>query len=189
MTHINLINFYVRVAWHILDDDCVRTSLQKWFKDFSKAKTTKVRHKIANHETQGYVNLYMYMLCLNSESPNSRLSADQQELLQFCQHVASGMEYLSKKGFVHRDLAARNILVSSNQICKVSLLKILLCKQCNVIRWSSHYSLCKRFPRWFVIHSNMTFYTRGTYSLIFYIHKTLKYETQLYVIDYSVWSM
>ena len=40
--------------------------------------------------------------------------------VQFCRQIASGMEYLSKKGFVHRDLAARNILVAANTICKVS---------------------------------------------------------------------
>ena len=44
---------------------------------------------------------------------------DEQLLLRFCQHVASGMNYLSSKAFVHRDLAARNILVSEDRICKV----------------------------------------------------------------------
>ena len=38
--------------------------------------------------------------------------------------VASGMTYLSSKAFVHRDLAARNILVSDDEICKVSKLLI-----------------------------------------------------------------
>ena len=42
-------------------------------------------------------------------------------LLNFSQHVALGMHYLSSKGFVHRDLAARNILVSKDNMCKVQL--------------------------------------------------------------------
>ena len=41
-------------------------------------------------------------------------------LLSFCRQVASGMTYLSGRGFVHRDLAARNILVSDVEVCKVN---------------------------------------------------------------------
>ena len=41
------------------------------------------------------------------------------QLLAFCQEIAEGMRYLSRRGFVHRDLAARNILVSKGLSCKV----------------------------------------------------------------------
>ena len=55
------------------------------------------------------------------DSPGELLPSDTPHmLLQFCQEVASGMEYLSQKAFVHRDLAARNILVAADRKCKVS---------------------------------------------------------------------
>ena len=41
-------------------------------------------------------------------------------LLNFCRQICLGMAYLSSRKFVHRDLAARNILVTHDNICKVS---------------------------------------------------------------------
>ena len=41
-------------------------------------------------------------------------------LLSYSQHIALGMQYLSNKSFIHRDLAARNVLVTKDDVCKVS---------------------------------------------------------------------
>lgn len=63
--------------------------------------------------------------CLASTSPDL-LSASaydntlSRNLLKYCQHIASGMEYLGEKAFIHRDLAARNVLLSHNDICKIA---------------------------------------------------------------------
>ena len=41
-------------------------------------------------------------------------------LLSYCRQVAAGMAYLQSRDFVHRDLAARNILISCDDVCKVT---------------------------------------------------------------------
>ena len=63
-----------------------------------------------------YVYLFRPQGGLDSDLPHT--------LLQCCQHIAFGMQYLSKKGFVHRDLAARNILLDERGTCKVAVVVV-----------------------------------------------------------------
>ncbi|CAF0995435.1 unnamed protein product, partial [Brachionus calyciflorus] len=42
------------------------------------------------------------------------------ELLEFVIHICDAMSYLEEKGIVHRDLAASNVLISKDDIAKVS---------------------------------------------------------------------
>ena len=41
-------------------------------------------------------------------------------MIEMLRDVASGMRYLSDRGFIHRDVAARNILVGSDRNAKIS---------------------------------------------------------------------
>ena len=57
---------------------------------------------------------------LKTKREGADLQATPGVLLNFCRQICLGMAYLSSRQFVHRDLAARNILVTHDNICKVS---------------------------------------------------------------------
>ena len=75
-------------------------------------------------------------MCSPGESPSPKLAS---LLLNFSQHVALGMQYLSGKGFVHRDLAARNILVSKDNLCKA--IKLINNKAFLIIYFLNHLQI------------------------------------------------
>lgn len=60
-------------------------------------------NKTINHHVKNWVSTY----CISTE-------------LYFCRDVCEAMAYLEANNFVHRDLAARNVLVSDDNIAKVS---------------------------------------------------------------------
>ena len=68
--------------------------------------------------------LSCYCCCYCSNTSATVAAHTPALLMSFCRHIASGMTYLSGKGFVHRDLAARNILVSEDEVCKVNIIII-----------------------------------------------------------------
>lgn len=71
-------------------------------------------------------DLKSYLLSMRiDDGINTEL--DEHELLSYCRQIASGMVYISNKGLIHNDLAARNILVTDDQICKVSFFSPLKC--------------------------------------------------------------
>ena len=74
------------------------------------------RHLLSTNEVSNS-NKPTHILCRCRDALDATTP---QVLLNYSIQVTLGMVYLSEKGFVHRDLAARNVLVSEEDICKVT---------------------------------------------------------------------
>eukprot|EP00041_Stephanoeca_diplocostata_P019811 m.431311 g.431311 ORF g.431311 m.431311 type:complete len:907 (-) comp21401_c0_seq1:98-2818(-) len=68
--------------------------------------------------------------------------------LKVCHDIAKGMEYLNSKGFIHRDLAMRNVLVSSNQVCKVSDFGMTVCMELHATSYNEEPGTTPLPTRW-----------------------------------------
>ncbi|XP_043391787.1 megakaryocyte-associated tyrosine-protein kinase isoform X4 [Chelonia mydas] len=92
------------------------------------AAMTKVRHKnlvlllgVILHNGLYIVMEFMSKGNLvNFLRTRGRSVLQPKQLIQFSLDVAQGMDYLESKKLVHRDLAARNILISEENVAKVS---------------------------------------------------------------------
>ncbi|XP_055349138.1 macrophage colony-stimulating factor 1 receptor-like [Paramacrobiotus metropolitanus] len=56
---------------------------------------------------------------IQTEAHRLFVQSELQSLLSIIHQMASGMEFLSSRGFLHRDLAARNVLLDSGLIAKI----------------------------------------------------------------------
>ncbi|XP_054037999.1 megakaryocyte-associated tyrosine-protein kinase isoform X2 [Rissa tridactyla] len=92
------------------------------------AAMTKVRHKnlVCLLGVILHNGLYIVMEFMSKGNlvnflrTRGRARVPTQQLLLFALDVAQGMDYLESKKLVHRDLAARNILISEENVAKVS---------------------------------------------------------------------
>lgn len=126
-------NFRKKVAMKMLNQGAVKADRLRMLQEV--AMMAQFRHPnlialygISNRATSQimiimeyapYGNLCDHLKKLRHKPEESRANFPQ-VLLNFCQQICLGMDYLSQKGFIHRGLQTRNILLEENDICKIS---------------------------------------------------------------------
>eukprot|EP00795_Rhopilema_esculentum_P002628 gene2628-823_t len=124
MPHGDLLHYLRRSRTEILDQNAYSNHLLCMPKyihcDPSQTKSTEYLMPPLSTSNDGAAQKDMDIEETGGQRSQDKGGVSSEDLLRFSWQIASGMEYLTKKGFVHRDLAARNVLVGPNKSCKVS---------------------------------------------------------------------
>ncbi|NWH74482.1 TXK kinase, partial [Piaya cayana] len=100
------------------EDDFIEEA--KVMMKLSHPKLVQLYGVCTHHKPLYVVSEFMENGCLLNYLRQRRGKLSRDVLLDMCQDVCEGMEYLERNCFIHRDLAARNCLVNAEDVVKVS---------------------------------------------------------------------